>query len=125
MRAIASRTVLVDRVPQEQWLVQWSSDALSDANWEDAGLLKKNFPDLRLEDKAIPKEGGVDTTTELDAQVTPDTEPHTPMQPDRTSPAADEKEAGGRGRSMNRPLKSDRPKRVQSRSMMYKYFVSY
>ena len=66
-----------------------------------------------------------DTTTELDAQVTPDTKPHTPIQLDQTSPAADEKEAGGRGRSMNRPLKSDRPKRVQSWPLKYKDFVSY
>ena len=56
-----------------------------------------------------------DTTMELDTQVTPD----------RTSPAAREEEAGGRGRSMSRPSKNDRPKCVQSRPMKYKDFVTY
>jgi hypothetical protein len=47
---------------KKEWLVKWKGLDASDATWEDELLLKSQFPDLSLEDKAI-FEGGDDDRT--------------------------------------------------------------
>ncbi|VFQ77888.1 unnamed protein product [Cuscuta campestris] len=56
-----SRTVLVDGIPQEQWLIRWSDDGGAAATWEPMENIRKHFPHLDLEDKAAFNPGGVDT----------------------------------------------------------------
>ncbi|VFQ72100.1 unnamed protein product [Cuscuta campestris] len=75
--AVDSRTVLVDGLAQEQWLVRWSDGSDADATWEPLEDLLRHFPDLRLEDKAIPNPGGVDTV--LNPVVSPEDEDHNPF----------------------------------------------
>ncbi|VFQ83690.1 unnamed protein product [Cuscuta campestris] len=43
----------------EQWLVQWSTDAVDDLAWEPVEKLWQRYPDLCLEDKADSVRGGV------------------------------------------------------------------
>ncbi|VFQ93503.1 unnamed protein product [Cuscuta campestris] len=66
------RSVLVDGVAQEQWLVRWSDGTDTDATWEPASALQQHYPDLRLEDKAISVGGGVDTVHEEDREPSGD-----------------------------------------------------
>jgi hypothetical protein len=47
---------------KKEWLVKWKGLDASDATWEDELLLRSQFPDLSLEDKAI-FEGGDDDRT--------------------------------------------------------------
>ncbi|PNY09747.1 retrotransposon-related protein [Trifolium pratense] len=42
-----------------EWLVQWEGTDTGDATWEEEVLLKSQFPDLNLEDKAVFVGGGV------------------------------------------------------------------
>lgn len=53
--------VLVDRIPQEQWLVSWSSAKAAAPTWEPAAIMRAQFPHLHLEDKALPMGRGIDT----------------------------------------------------------------
>ncbi|VFQ83783.1 unnamed protein product [Cuscuta campestris] len=69
MAAVASRTVLVDGVAQEHWLVRWSDGSNADATWEPLADLLRHFPDLRLEDKAVSNPGGVDTGLNPDVSL--------------------------------------------------------
>lgn len=49
---------------KREWLIQWEGMDVGDATWEKELLLKSQFPDLRLEDKAIV--GGGDDRNEAD-----------------------------------------------------------
>ncbi|VFQ80355.1 unnamed protein product [Cuscuta campestris] len=71
------RSVLVDGVAQEQWLVRWSDGTDTDATWEPASALQQHYPDLRLEDKAISVGRGVDTVHEEDMEPGGDPSPGT------------------------------------------------
>ncbi|VFQ90118.1 unnamed protein product [Cuscuta campestris] len=72
------RSVLVDGVAQEQWLVRWSDGTDTDATWEPTSALQQHYPDLRLEDKAISVGGGVDTVHEEDMEPGGDPAPVRP-----------------------------------------------
>lgn len=45
---------------KREWLIQWEGMDVGDATWEEELLLKSQFPDLRLEDKATVEGGGDD-----------------------------------------------------------------
>ncbi|KAI5447116.1 hypothetical protein KIW84_014824 [Lathyrus oleraceus] len=45
---------------KREWLIQWEGMDVGDATWEEELLLKSQFPDLRLEDKANVVGGGDD-----------------------------------------------------------------
>ncbi|VFQ64159.1 unnamed protein product [Cuscuta campestris] len=60
------RRVLVNGEPRDEWLVQWSDGTPAEATWEPVQELIAAFPDLRLEDKAMAKRGGVDTGPSID-----------------------------------------------------------
>jgi hypothetical protein len=50
----------------QQSLIQWKHKSLDDATWEDDDVMRGQFPDFSLEDKANVEEGGIDrnmTTT--------------------------------------------------------------
>ncbi|VFQ72087.1 unnamed protein product [Cuscuta campestris] len=51
--AVDRRTVMVDGVSQEQWLVKWSDGCDADTTWEPMDDLVRHFPDLRLEYKDV------------------------------------------------------------------------
>ncbi|KAG6409313.1 hypothetical protein SASPL_127350 [Salvia splendens] len=69
LRAMDKRTVLVDKVPQEQWLVQWSSDTFSDATWEDAAPDAHSKPASMQPDRTSP--GVSDCEASKGVQSTP------------------------------------------------------
>ncbi|KAI5432911.1 hypothetical protein KIW84_020286 [Lathyrus oleraceus] len=50
---------------KREWLIQWEGMDVGDATWEEELLLKSQFPDLRLEDKANVV-GGDDDRNESD-----------------------------------------------------------
>ncbi|XP_058772648.1 PR5-like receptor kinase [Vicia villosa] len=45
---------------KREWLIQWEGMDVGDATWEEELLLKSQFPDLSLEDKASVEGGGDD-----------------------------------------------------------------
>ncbi|VFQ77089.1 unnamed protein product [Cuscuta campestris] len=61
LRAVAARTVLVNGQPQEQWLISWFDGGPADSTWEPVADIRRHYPDLDLEDKAVANPGGVDT----------------------------------------------------------------
>ncbi|KAG6430462.1 hypothetical protein SASPL_108530 [Salvia splendens] len=59
INASEERVVLVDGLPQSQWLVHWCED-LANPTWAPKLELLQHFPNLSLVDKALPMWGGVD-----------------------------------------------------------------
>jgi precorrin-4 methylase len=41
-------------------LIKWKNKSLDDVTWEDNDVIKGQFPEFCLEDKAQVKEGGID-----------------------------------------------------------------
>ncbi|KAG6408275.1 hypothetical protein SASPL_131280 [Salvia splendens] len=89
VRAVAERTVLVDGVPQVQWLVHWASDVGATPTWAPKAELVQDYPHFHLEGKVIPDEGGVDrdmfaeTANEGNQRESEDEEESTSHEPDR------------------------------------------
>ncbi|VFQ96036.1 unnamed protein product [Cuscuta campestris] len=54
----ASRRVLHAGHPVDQVLVRWSDGSLDDATWEQADQIRRQFPELDLEDKVVPQAVG-------------------------------------------------------------------
>ena len=104
VRAVEERTVLVDGVPQVQWLVHWASDVNGAPSWNSAAQLVKDFPHLRLEDKSVFVGGGVDRDPDksLHESTNEDDEPDRIEQP-------------GNGR----------PKRKQTQPAKYADYIKY
>ena len=119
IEATQKRTVLVDRIPQAQWLVRWSSDAGLAPSWEPKELLRSHFPNLRLENKVVSKRGGVDTTLITNAASDDERQLHEPMQLGNSGLSDDGKSAP-RGRAKNRVVKKDRPRREAPRPARYR-----
>jgi hypothetical protein len=44
----------------QQSLIKWKHKSLDDVTWEDNDVLRGQFPDFSLEDKANVEEGGID-----------------------------------------------------------------
>ncbi|VFQ96450.1 unnamed protein product [Cuscuta campestris] len=61
VKALATRTILVDGSPQDQWLIRWSDGGPEDSTWEPVADIQRYFPTLGLEDKAVSNREGVDT----------------------------------------------------------------
>lgn len=101
VRASASRTVLVDGVPQEQWRVHWASDESAARTWEPTERLSRDYPHLHLEDKVVVLEGGVDRDTT--------NEPHKDQHEDNSQ---DED-------------RSTKPKRKVTQPAKFKDFITY
>jgi hypothetical protein len=59
-QVLGSRIVRQGDTEVHQSLIKWKHKSLEDVTWEDNELLKGQFPEFGLEDKAVPKEGGVD-----------------------------------------------------------------
>lgn len=57
---LAKRTVSMDGQQVPQNLVQWKDKSVVEATWEDLWMLKDQFPEFRLEDKANVDGGGID-----------------------------------------------------------------
>ncbi|XP_061369429.1 uncharacterized protein LOC133312269 [Gastrolobium bilobum] len=64
-----SREVLVNGVPQQQHLIQWSATVPEDASWEAAADLRKTYPQLHLEDKVTVEGRAVDTVARRGARL--------------------------------------------------------
>ncbi|KAL1533371.1 hypothetical protein AAHA92_33261 [Salvia divinorum] len=124
VRASATRSVLAEGVPQEQWLIYWSSHPTSFPSWEPAELLKRHFPNLRLEDKALVIGEGVDTPPANAQDPEPRRSRNHPqriMQPDISNvPTEDVVNAEPKHES----TKNDRPRRKIVRPTRYEDFRS-
>ncbi|VFQ88466.1 unnamed protein product [Cuscuta campestris] len=70
IKALDARAILVDGLPQDQWLIRWSDGGPEDSTWEPVVDIRRHYPDLGLEDKAVSDPGGVDTGVVSD-QTTP------------------------------------------------------
>lgn len=51
-----------------EWLVQWEGMDIGDATWEEELLLKSQFPDFSLEDKAVVAGGGDDRSGSVSSE---------------------------------------------------------
>ena len=54
---LAKRLILQAGADVEQLLAHWTTGRVKDATWEDASILREQFPDFSLEDKAYVQEG--------------------------------------------------------------------
>ncbi|VFQ76738.1 unnamed protein product [Cuscuta campestris] len=61
IKVLDARTILVDGLPQDQWLIRWSDGGPEDSTWEPVVDIRRHYPDLGLEDKAVSDPGRVDT----------------------------------------------------------------
>ena len=61
------RRVLINGIPEEEWLIEWSDGGSNSANWEPAALIRAQFPGLRLADKSNHNEGVIDTDVDVAA----------------------------------------------------------
>ncbi|CAJ2633456.1 unnamed protein product [Trifolium pratense] len=59
---LARRIVQVQNEAIEQVLVQWKGQNIEEATWEDSVMMKSQFPQLSLEDKAVQTGGSIDRT---------------------------------------------------------------
>jgi hypothetical protein len=59
-KVLGTRTVRQGDSLIQQSLIKWKHKSLEDLTWEDNDLLRGQFPDFSLEDKANDKEGGID-----------------------------------------------------------------
>ena len=127
VRATDKRVVLVNRIPQEQWLVQWSSSKSSTPTWESVALLKTHFPHLHLEDKVLPMGGRVDR--ELTPQPNSDATAQLQQPLEDVTQAQEETEAANEDPEPTRPssprMKSPKPVRRRTRPSKYKDYVSH
>jgi hypothetical protein len=57
---VGTRVTMKEGLAIPQSLVKWKDKSLDDVTWEDDDFLHSQFPDLRLEDKAVSMEGGID-----------------------------------------------------------------
>lgn len=48
-----------------RFLVQWKGKPIEDATWEDALNIQSQFPEFRLEDKSVSREGGTARTSNV------------------------------------------------------------
>lgn len=117
VRASASRVVLVDKIPVEQWLVEWSSVKSSSPTWEPVSVLKSNFPHLHLEDKLVSVGRGDDTDLPIRHQEVQAQSMSGPAQ------GRDEPEPSRPSKDPRR--KSPRPVRNRPRPSKYKDYVSH
>ena len=60
---LGSRIVRNGDSKVSQSLIKWKHKYLEDVTWEDNDMLKGQFPEFSLEDKAVFKEGGIDGNT--------------------------------------------------------------
>ncbi|VFQ87158.1 unnamed protein product [Cuscuta campestris] len=65
LKAHAWQTTLVNGVPEQQVLVEWTDGGLHDATWEPVDALRRHYPDMHLEDKVPFEQGGNVTSTPL------------------------------------------------------------
>lgn len=56
---LARRTIVIQGREVGQVLVQWKGQSVEEATWEDAVLLKSQFPNFSLEDKAVFSGGSI------------------------------------------------------------------
>ena len=85
VRASAERTILLEGIPQQQWLVHWATDPEFNPSWEPKEELQRHFPFVHLEDKAVSKGGGVDTTLDPTTTGKPHlVDEHDNMEPDQS-----------------------------------------
>ena len=122
VRASAERVVLVDGLPQEQWLTHWSSDPAT-PSWESKEVLLHHFPALRLEDKVGFNGGGVDRDSTTKSNDTTDGEKTAQQQGDEHEP-----KTRGRRRARLTPEQARKerpPKRNASRPARFRDFTSH
>ena len=50
---LAERTIGLHSDSVLQWLIQWKNRSMDEATWEDALVIKSQFPDASLEDKTL------------------------------------------------------------------------
>jgi len=59
------RRVLINGIPEEEWLIEWSDGGSGSANWEPAAFIRAQFPGLRLADKSNHNGGVIDTDVDV------------------------------------------------------------
>ncbi|KAG6391199.1 hypothetical protein SASPL_148952 [Salvia splendens] len=125
--ATASRTVLVDGVPQEQWSVGWASDGGAHPSWESTAMLKKHFPDLHLVDKVAFVDGGVDRnpTPSEETRLTLEHEEEHGIDDVPTASTEQVEQPNNKPKDRKKPAQPTkaRPKRNVQRPSKYKDFV--
>ena len=58
---LAERTTKIHNESVLQWLIQWKDRSIEEATWEDALVIKSQFPDAILEDKTLVEGRSNDT----------------------------------------------------------------
>jgi len=66
---LAARDIYQGDQRVRQWLVRWKGRSMKDTTWEDEALLRSQFPDISLEDKAAVSGGGNDRTPSVQQDV--------------------------------------------------------
>ena len=121
VRATDSRTILVNGVPQDEWLVQWSSENASHSSWEPVDVLRLNFPHLHLEDKVHSMEGGVDRDSSSQPLVDPLHPTSTITQPEQTATRARMEEV----QRKQQQGRKEKPKRKITIPAKYADYISH
>ncbi|PNY13662.1 retrotransposon-related protein [Trifolium pratense] len=62
-KILGTRSIMQGDTEIQQSLVQWKNKSAEDVTWESNEVLRGQFPQFCLEDKAFSKEGGVDRNT--------------------------------------------------------------
>ncbi|MCI36473.1 RNA-directed DNA polymerase (Reverse transcriptase), partial [Trifolium medium] len=62
---LARRVVQVQNEAIEQVLIQWKGQSIEEATWEDSIMMRSQFPQLSLEDKAVHSGGSIVRTQSL------------------------------------------------------------
>jgi hypothetical protein len=63
---LGSRVVRVGDTEVQQSLIKWKHKSMEDVTWEDNAVLRGQFPEFCLEDKAFAKEEGIDRDVDHD-----------------------------------------------------------
>ncbi|PNX91505.1 hypothetical protein L195_g047636, partial [Trifolium pratense] len=59
-KVLGSRLTVKDGLTISQSLVQWKNKSIDEVTWEDDDMIRGQFPQFSLEDKAVIMEEGVD-----------------------------------------------------------------
>jgi hypothetical protein len=63
---LAKRSVQVQGEKVDQVLIRWKGQVIEEATWEDTLVMKSQFPDFCLEDKAVLSGGSIDRPRDVE-----------------------------------------------------------